>query len=163
MTLGWTALVRRDAPPDPFVPYDYIFRSEYEDLSARQEFSCNTNSIVTGFVAGGRYTASYVECTYDPAAGPVSRITAGYFPHFNVAGGTYVNAHFTRITFAARERALTIGDLALLWGSPNIHYTNSLVTFTWPGFGVTAVSLRPSETRWDYFLPIVAINFYNGS
>jgi hypothetical protein len=57
------------------------------------------------------------------------------------------------VPFTVRENALTVGDLALSWGRPNmIAPANQQVTLYWPAIRVTAIATT-NHGYFSYRLP----------
>ena len=62
------------------------------------------------------------------------------------------------IVLAFRQNALTLGELILLWGTPETRdYCKALVS--WPIPRITTVVVVPRTQRVDYFAPVQSISF----
>ncbi len=62
------------------------------------------------------------------------------------------------IVLSFRESDLTLGELMLLWGTPETHnYCKALVS--WPTRRMTTMVVVPRTRRVDYFAPVQSIAF----
>jgi hypothetical protein len=62
------------------------------------------------------------------------------------------------LTFIMRENALTIGDLAALWGNPEVQEYGRSVDLFWRSHGVYAIASNISG-RFSPFLPVWSVSF----
>jgi hypothetical protein len=63
------------------------------------------------------------------------------------------------ISFSLRENALTLGDLMLLWGEPEIQLSCTVVAITWPAHRIHGFAAPPPNGQIGYFLPIRSVSF----
>jgi hypothetical protein len=130
---GVTILARSERTPYPL--------EDYSDLNSWQEVATR------GFDCNERNTApKRLICTFAPTSGPFSQIDLGVV---NPEGGF--------IAFTVRERALTVGDLALWWGRPAIQSVGNTAMLTWRTYAASARLSRPNDGQFDYFLPLSMI------
>lgn len=141
IVLGAVALTRlMQPPPSPFAVYDDLiegdtqdptFGSNYETLSrAAFDLAC-TRAFTSGY------------CPYKPETGPFSEIRLMELNDEGESG----------VYFAVRDNALTVGDVARLWGRPVIsRYENSLVLH-WPDQRMSTV-VRSDNGQFHYLLPV---------
>jgi len=135
------ALTRLMQPPrNPFAAYDDLiagdtqdpaFGSNYQLLSsAAFDLACATSPIQ-------KY------CIYQPASGPFAEIR---FMDLNDEGeiGVY---------FAVRDNALTVGEVALLWGRPTIDRRGNSLVLHWYHQGMSTV-VRSDNGLFNYSLPV---------
>jgi hypothetical protein len=137
---GATALTRFQTPGNPFAAYDDLISGNTQDPA----FGSNHETLLRA-VFDVACTTSLVQkyCYYQPESGPFAVIQ---FHDLNREGerGIY---------FDVRDNALTVGDLALLWGRPEItQHENSLVLH-WPDQHMSTV-VRSDSGQFSYFLPV---------
>jgi hypothetical protein len=63
------------------------------------------------------------------------------------------------ISFSLRENTLSLGDLVLLWGEPEIRQSCTVVAITWPAHRIHGFAAPPSNGQISYFLPIQSVSF----
>jgi hypothetical protein len=62
------------------------------------------------------------------------------------------------VSLSCQQRALTVGDLAILWGSPQrVSIQRAQIYLHWPDYTVSAVV--SFDGRFSYFLPIERVIF----
>lgn len=127
LTLAVTILARREAPADPFSVYLDILPGKPRSAVIERGFACET-------------------CAYRPTSGAFSRIVVV------VANGSIVSA-----TFTARENQVTVGDLVLLWGTPNIQSRGRFASLNWSSPGAVVSVILPQNRRLPWFLPVSSI------
>jgi hypothetical protein len=67
------------------------------------------------------------------------------------------------IRFSPRENTLALGDLAALWGTPEIRQYCETLVYSWPAHHVTALLAEPRTGRINYFSPVLSVSFtYSG-
>jgi hypothetical protein len=86
-------------------------------------------------------------CTRAPANGA-----------FSLVAVTHSEGIISRVSFTVREDRLAIGDLALLWGRPEIRVYGHSVSVVWPSRGVSAEGWAKSR-RFSYAIPVLRIAF----
>jgi len=139
LTAGWTTLVRQVvAPTNPFFEFAEILPGQPQRSVRAQGFSC---SMHTYPVLPNAY------CTRAPAAGP-----------FSLIGVIVTDGIVSRVNYSVSPGVLTIGDLALLWGRPNVRMYRQSVNLDWPGMGITA-SAWAENSRFSNFIPVLSISF----
>jgi hypothetical protein len=86
-------------------------------------------------------------CTMSPETGIFSQI------------GLVISAGSVRhVTFLARENALRLGDLAVIYGTPTMRAFGTETYFMWLGGGIMA-STRGYAGGYSLFLPIWSVSF----
>jgi len=83
------------------------------------------------------------------------RLDSGVFSSIEVL---ISNNRVSSIGFTVRSGALNVGDLALLWGRPQILWYRRGGSLEWPETGISATVLSKNHL-FDYFLPIHCISF----
>ena len=142
LVMAWTALVRTPTlRQDPFSSYEYIFLGRLKSDLVVEEYSCQAGPIPR--------LMEY--CSYAP--------TAGTFSHIGVM---VEGSRIILVTFTLRENTLRIGDLALWWGKPDVQLMGRVVTLSWPGRGVTTLTIPSHSRRFDYFSPVLHIALAQG-
>jgi hypothetical protein len=134
-------LSRLSSPPsNPFADYTNLihdaesttqFWSSYETLlRAAFQLACTTSLIE-------KY------CFYRTESGPFEFVK---FVELNSEGmeGVY---------FAVRDNALTVGDVAMLWGRPTIRRHDHSLTLYWPAQHMSSV-VRSDSGQFNYRLPV---------
>jgi hypothetical protein len=123
---------------DPFSPYQWVVAAGAEELSCqdRPTFENWENSTITGQL-----------CGLYPQTGPFNQIHV-------VRGEPSSPVYFT-----VRDGALTIGDLALLWGRPEVITMDwERMSLRWSDRGVTATVIS-WRRRFSYYLPVERVVF----
>jgi hypothetical protein len=138
ITLNWTISSRQNVPsPNPFADYEGILPGQPRSALGAMRFSCNINDVSD--------QSEY--CTRAPADGP-----------FSLIGVTVSNGVINRVEFSLRASALTVGNMALLWGRPTIYFYQKSVNLEWPSLGVSASAWAESR-RFSYFIPVIRLSF----
>ena len=124
--------------PDPFAPYAGILLGQTHDSISHPEFDCQFD-----------YMTSLEEsCRLTLENGIFSEI------YIWIAQDT----GRIKVAFMPREKTLTLGDLMLLWGKPEIAIYSKTINFRWPNAHVTAV-LQAYPGHISYWLPITYVAF----
>jgi hypothetical protein len=65
----------------------------------------------------------------------------------------------SEISFWLQQNTLTLGDLVLLWGKPEIRlYCETVVAF-WPGRAATGFTAHTRTGRISYYMPVLFVTF----
>jgi hypothetical protein len=122
---------------NPFSTYADILPGQHRSAVVARGFSCAMD-----------YLLSHDQyCTLDLETGISSQV------------GVVISRGAVRQTdFYLRENTLRIGDLALLWGTPDLRYGQSVATFIWSGSGVSAWGVF-SSGRNPLLLPVQGVSF----
>lgn len=132
------ALSRSKAlPPDLFADYVDFFPGAYWSMGLAHTFRCNVD-VATGV----KY------CFLSP---PVSLFTD--------IGLTIVDNQITRTTFSLYENTFKVGDLAALWGTPEVQIAGYIAYLDWQNQKIGAIA-RTDDGRFDYFLLVSTVTFY---
>lgn len=133
----WTLLVRPGVQPqDAFSDFVEILPGQAWNENVAKQFSCEPDkSAVQGY------------CFRLPAAGP-----------FLLVAVSLSDGVVSQTDFSVHEGALTVGDLALLWGRPNVRLYRQSVNLDWPSVGVTANGWAESW-QFSYSIPVQRISF----
>jgi hypothetical protein len=138
VVMSWVIPVRQDIEPTtPFSDYATIWPGQPRSAVVAMGISCNP------YNSTGR--SDY--CTHAPAASP-----------FSLIGVTVLDGVVSRVDFAVREGALTVGELALLWGRPHIRLYRQSATLEWHDIGASATGWA-ENARFSYFMPVSSISF----
>lgn len=122
--------------PDIFADYVDFFPGGYWSTALERAFRCNVD-VATG--------AKY--CFLRPQDGLFSDI-----------GVTIINDQISQIVFALHQSALKAGDLAALWGRPEIQISGYIAYLGWQNQKVKAIA-RTDDGRFDYFLHLSSLAF----
>jgi hypothetical protein len=138
VVVGWTIALRHSLQPSsPFSDYAEILPGRPGSGLSTLRFSCTPDY--------SDYT--HVQyCTRAPATGP-----------FYLVAVTVPDGVVSRVNFAVRPGALTIGDLVLLWGRPSIRLYRKSAVFGWPRLGVYASGWAESQ-RFSYTVPVLRLS-----
>ena len=130
--------VRRSEPPfDPFAPYADILPGQSRDGVAQRGLNCQFDLVPL-----------FEEiCTLTPETGGFSEILVKIAPH---------TGRISRVVFKPREGTLTVGDLVLLWGDPEITFHSQTANLRWPNVHVVAIP-ETYDGDFSYWLPIAHI------
>jgi hypothetical protein len=135
---SWIILVRRDiSPSNPFLDYSAVLPGQKWDPMTAQGFNCPQYDLVNG--------SNY--CSFSPTSGPF------WFIYLRFSKG-----RVDSITFCVREGALTVGDLALLWGRPAIQIFQGSGLFKWSSIQTTANGTT-SDRGFSYYFPLSHVTF----
>jgi hypothetical protein len=143
--VGVTTLAKLFEPmqfSDPFTLYTDIVPGERADSSALQArgFWCLADSL-----------PSPADITVNCASSVQTESIAG----INVVIWDGV---VQRLDFALHEGELRVGDLALLWGRPEIHKAVRSIMLIWRERRITALS-RTDDGHFTYFKPVLQLSF----
>jgi hypothetical protein len=134
VSLGVWALGQSAVPlPNPFAAFADVFPGQPRSAAQMRGFLCLTS-------AYGSEPNEY--CSVDLARGIVSQIDV------------YIAEDLIdEISFRLREDTLRVGDLMLIWGTPEIRENGHSVYFYWRSMGVTAM-VTEYFGRFSHFLPV---------
>lgn len=128
INLSCMMLATQEAPPDPFSAYASLLSGLID-----------TNMVCRDVSNMGERTAIQ-ECSTYLEDGPFLKVSV-------VMGhGVYW------VNFTVRNHAFMVGDLARLWGIPDLLISGRMAILAWPGQGVSAWTALPRSGRFDYFL-----------
>jgi hypothetical protein len=147
LVASWLLPLGRAAQPsNPFASYAAILPGQPRQAVIEQQFSCPLSNLA--------HTQQDYEqarqreyCTRAPAVGPFSFVAV-----------TMSNGVVSRVEFSLREAALTVGDLALLWGRPDKALYRQSINLEWSNVGVTASGWAESH-RFNYANPVLRLTF----
>jgi hypothetical protein len=132
--------IRRSEPPfDPFAPYADILPGQSREGVSARGFNCQ-------FVTGPHFEEI---CTLTPEASVFATIQ----PTIAVNTG-----RISRVVFWLREKTLTVGDLVILWGEPEIAIYSRTANFRWNNVHVVAIP-ETYDGDFSYWLPIAYVAF----
>jgi hypothetical protein len=137
VTVSMSIAIRQvDPPPDPFFHYVNLL-----EVELNTGFACaDTTSIHDEMEAN----AARQLCTAYPTDQPFSQVRM------------IVGVNLVQVDFIPREETMTVGDLARLWGRPQIGSVyRGRMNLQWPAHGITAVV--SGEGQFSYFLAIERI------
>lgn len=145
MTIGSVSVtvliaVRRNEPPfNPFAPYADILPGQSWDALLQRGFHCQLILL-----------PSFDEsCWLSPETGMFSSI------QITIARDT---GRVSQVSFTLREKILTVGDLALLWGRPAIATYSRIVNLRWRNVRAVAIP-QTDRGHFSYLYPIVYVAF----
>jgi len=132
-------LPARTSPRDLFAPYADISPGQSHDSVLQKGFKCQFNVALT------------VEefCRLTLRTGLFSEIRV-WFTRDTVLVG--------RAVFIPREKMLTVGDLAALWGKPEIAVYNRTANLRWRDMRVVTI-LQDYNDHFSYWYPITYVAF----
>jgi hypothetical protein len=137
VVIGIAVLARpTESPPNPFIDYADFLPGQFWSAGVAQAFRCNTD------IAGGN-----AYCFLSPADGAFSDI-----------GVTIAGDQITQTAFTLRENTLKVGDLASLWGRPDIQILGHATHLDWPAQGITAIAYS-DDGQFNYWQPIIYVSF----
>jgi hypothetical protein len=126
-----------EAPSDVFVDYVDFFPGQYWSTGLESAFRCNID-----IPSGIKY------CFF--------RSQKALFEDIGVS---IIDGKITRIAFTLRQDTLKAGDLAALWGRPEIQIAGYIAYLDWQNQKIRAIA-RTDNARFDYFLPVSSVAFY---
>jgi len=129
-------LPERASPIDPFEPYADIMPGQSLDTGLEYGFKC-------------QFVFSTESCYLTPETGIFSNIEVRI---------TMNTGRITRVMFKMREKTLTFGDLALLWGKPEIAVYAGIANFRWRDRRIVAIP-KTYNGHFSYWLPITFVAF----
>jgi hypothetical protein len=138
LLIGWTSSLRQAGPPsDTFSAYMLPLPGQPHSALVALRFSCDPNN----------RAGQNEYCTRAPATGPFFHVAA------------YVSGDvISRVDLMVHQGALTVGDLALLWGRPTVHLYRKSINLDWPAQGISANGWTESG-RFSYSILIHRISF----
>jgi hypothetical protein len=126
-------------PPNPFAPFADVFPGQPGNGVEARGFSCVRRPY-------GAYRG-LEDCTCILATGAFSLVEV------IISEGTIRQTDFTM-----RGSTLRIGDLAMLWGIPDVHKGVHTPYFYWPGNGILATTISYSG-QFSFFLALRSVLF----
>jgi hypothetical protein len=133
VSICWTALVRQQTPRmNPFADYNNILPGNSMNYILTQGFQCSANNLAQN--------RNY--CILSPIDGPF------WYIHLVTTRGVV-----TEVSFCVRKGAITVGDLALLWGKPAIKLFDGSGLFKWSNIYSSADGLSVNR-GFSYYFPI---------
>lgn len=141
-SVSMTALVtvpHNQQPFDPFAPYVDILPGQSQDAVLQQGFNCQIN-IAPVF---------HETCSLTPETGMFSEIQVWI---------AFDTGRVSRVVFEPREKALTLGDLVVLWGNPEIDIYGRIANLRWRNAHVVAIP-QTDQGEFSYWLPIGYVAF----
>ncbi len=149
MVTGVMLLARFAQPPsNPFYDYASILPGQPRSALIQRGFSC-----AEGEVANNRPSPSTIGqyCVLPLNKGIFDRI-----------GAVLSHDVVKQVFFIARKDALTVGDLALLWGRPlTISGVGEQITLDWPPSDWSILAIT-NGTRFSYLMPVHRVTFSTG-
>lgn len=130
------------ASGNPFSSFVDIFPGHLKDEVEARGFACRSNSSVFP-----------------------SDETCNLFPEWGVFAqvGVVITANRVRhVSFLARENALRLGDLAIIYGAPTMRQFGSEVYFMWLDGSVMALCHADADEN-SFFLPVWSVSFHDTS
>jgi hypothetical protein len=125
-------------PAEPLTPpYTNLFLTRDSQASARQILDCGSGDLFAG-PSDGR------GCGARPAAEPFSSV------------GLRIRDDVTEIQLQVRNNAITVRDLSIVWGAPDMEQIDTLLTLAWPEMRVQAFA-QVHEQPFSLFLPVQRI------
>ena len=129
--LGMTLLAQGEIA-NPFAAYSDLFSDAARQAALTQGFAC----VTPGY------------CARRDAKGAFSGIML-----------RWTGERVSEIDFSMRDKALSSGDLVLLWGRPEIRLYCETAVAAWPDRHITSL-LSPSQNGGvSYFSPVVSVRF----
>jgi hypothetical protein len=140
-TILFSRLIGQEPTVDPFLAYASLFPGQPWGSVLAHEFLCYQSVMPS--------PADLSEgCDYHPETGQISQVYVTTWDGF-----------ITRASFTIRDNGLRVGDLALLWGEPElVSFGSGVESFRWPDRGIVALML-PQNGQDTYFSPVVQVNF----
>lgn len=127
-------------PSNPFEAFVEVLPGVSTDPTFSKEFTCYP------------ITNTFIElCTLAPATGPVEHVQLIR---------KYGTIYYT--FFHLRENVLNLGELALLWGKPDVAPPQDETGLTWSRYDAR-VNLASGTGDVNYFLPVQSISFGESS
>jgi hypothetical protein len=120
-----------------FADYADFFPGQYWSTALESAFHCNVD-----------FANSHKYCLFDPQDERFAAISL-----------TIANNNITRMTFSLAQNTIKSGDLAALWGKPEVQIIGYIAYLDWRDPKIKAVA-RIEDRRFDYFLPVSSVIFY---
>jgi len=131
----------REPVVNPFLAYASLFPDQPWTSALAREFLCYD----TVMPSPADVTE---ECVFRPQTGSLSQV------NITVWDGIII-----RLRFAVRENSLRVGDLAMLWGTPDLQsYAQGASLYQWHDHSMVALT-SSNGGRFTYFLPVSYIHF----
>jgi hypothetical protein len=124
---------------DPFAPYSDLMPGQSRDALTQWEFNCAT-TIIPSFSES---------CSLTPESGIFSEIQVKF------AADT---GRIEKTVFLSRENRLSLGDLVLLWGKPEIDIYGRTANLRWHDSHVVAIP-QTYRSPVAYRVPLTYIAF----
>jgi len=137
VSVGVGVLAGYRTPLNPFSIFADVFPGQPRSAVAARGFSCPASFF---FITEPGLTDE--TCFLNPTAGPFFQVS--------VITSQDLIRH---ITFTLRENTLTLGDLAALWGMPEVHEYGHAAFFMWSNSGVIATTIAYTG-EFSLFLPV---------
>jgi hypothetical protein len=130
-------LPARDAAPqeNPFSAYADLFPGQPGSSTESKDFHCGHDA--------GNDPSRY--CVLRPADGP-----------FSIIGVRVLDRTIVHLNFTLRPNQYRVGDLALLWGRPQVKRNGENMNFAWPSSDTRAATSAQKE-QVNYFLPVLRV------
>ncbi len=126
-------------PPDRFGAYADILPGQPKQAASERGFTCFTNIFDDSARCARRD---------EPASPLFSRV------HLSTVGDLIYTLSFTTYV-----NTVTIGDLVLLWGRPDIQRSGRVAQVSWSSPNVTALAVLSSGQPLNYFTSVAYIAF----
>jgi hypothetical protein len=133
-------------PVDPFASYADLLLLEPPDEFISRGFNCTVE-----------FAPKFAwNCTLNPPTGTFADIQVRI---------AYGDDGISQVTYRPRQNALSLGDLVLLWGTPEVSLASGRVNFNWPDVHARATAATNDTQRISYFLPVstLSMNFLHPS
>ncbi len=126
-------------PANPFAPYADILPGHPKEVALERGFTCFTNVFDDGESCSRR----------DEPASPL----------FSAVHLSTLGDRIHTLGFTTSVNTLTLGDLVLLWGRPDIQLRGYVAQMQWPSPNVTALAVLSSGRPLNHFTPVAYIAF----
>ena len=146
LVAGPVVLMRHNPLRNPFALYARLFPGQSAAAVTRWPFVCR-------FTPTESPSPADIEtCVLNPPDGPFSEV-------YVIILGQLIN----QTGFEVRGKELSLGDLVMLWGQPEIHWMKMMhghvVSLTWATTGA-ASSVLSDSIRIDSMLPMRSVAFF---
>lgn len=141
IVIGVIMAAHRDVS-DPFSDFSDLFGDDARQAALVRGFTCRDTEARSHLQTQSGYCAQ--------------RNTDTIFSGISL-GMSGDRAH--EISFSLRDNTLTLGDLVLLWGTPEIRLYCEVVVASWPARHVMAIIAPLRTGRVSYFLPVISVSF----
>ncbi len=125
--------------PNPFSVYNDLFGDNARQAASARGFTCRDMGL-NGY--------PLTLCTHHNTEKLFSRL-------YVWISGDRAN----EISFSLRDNTLRLGDLALLWGKPEIRLYCETFVALWPARHIMGVIKQSRTGQVNYFLPILSVYF----
>jgi hypothetical protein len=140
MMLLYITVAKRETLPDPLLAYADILPGQPRNALAARGLAC----VVPNYPVGE-------SCSFQLESGPFSQVHA-----------VIVNDHIEALNLIAYESTLTVGDLVLWWGRPDVVLTGRHTTLAWHIGAVIAVANLNPHRQFDYFSVVPQFTLIRG-